>query len=101
MMQKDSGIIAFFNKHACMSLHKQGFILLTVKVVTNFMLVYHVMQIPRDILLEVLGPTNVYKEVIKKVIDTTIAEFVEKVTCDRVYLGIFYKLLAYCFSMIE
>ncbi|GAY53320.1 hypothetical protein CUMW_148390 [Citrus unshiu] len=58
-------------------------------------------KIPRDILLEVLGPTNVYKEVIKKVIDTTVAEFVEKVTCDRVYLGIFYKLLAYCFSMIE
>lgn len=25
MMQKDSGIIAFFNKHACMSLQKQGF----------------------------------------------------------------------------
>ncbi|KAK9205808.1 hypothetical protein WN943_016078 [Citrus x changshan-huyou] len=35
-------------------------------------------RIPRDILLEVLGPTNVYKEVIKKVIDTTVAEFVEK-----------------------
>lgn len=35
-------------------------------------------NIPRDILLEVLGPTNVYKEVIKKVIDTTVAEFVEK-----------------------
>lgn len=35
-------------------------------------------NIPRDILLEVLGPTNVYKEVIKKVIDATVAEFVEK-----------------------
>lgn len=86
--------------HVCRCTNKD-FILLTVKVVTNFMLVYHVMQIPRDILLEVLGPTNVYKEVIKKVIDTTVAEFVEKVTCDRVYLGIFYKLLAYYFSMIE
>ncbi|XP_044498349.1 uncharacterized protein LOC123220297 isoform X5 [Mangifera indica] len=36
-------------------------------------------NIPRDILLEVLGPSKVYKEVIKKVINSTIAEYVEKV----------------------
>ncbi|KAH7572900.1 hypothetical protein JRO89_XS03G0031100 [Xanthoceras sorbifolium] len=35
-------------------------------------------NIPRDILLEVLGPSQVYKEVIKKVINSTIAEYVEK-----------------------
>lgn len=35
-------------------------------------------DIPRDILLEVLGPTNVYKKVIKKVINSTLAEYVEK-----------------------
>ncbi|XP_044498346.1 trigger factor-like isoform X3 [Mangifera indica] len=35
-------------------------------------------NIPRDILLEVLGPSKVYKEVIKKVINSTIAEYVEK-----------------------
>ncbi|XP_050204287.1 uncharacterized protein LOC126654466 [Mercurialis annua] len=35
-------------------------------------------DIPRDILLEVLGPSKVYKEVIKKVINSTIAEYVEK-----------------------
>lgn len=47
----------------------------------NFILVYYVKQIPRDILLEVLGPSKVYKEVIKKVINSTIAEYVEKVNC--------------------
>lgn len=36
-------------------------------------------QIPRDILLEILGPSKVYKHVIKKVINSTIAAYVEKV----------------------
>lgn len=49
----------------------------------NFMIVYYVYQIPRDILLEVLGPSKVYKEVIKKVINSTVAEYVEKVTSTR------------------
>ncbi|XP_006376422.3 uncharacterized protein LOC18104575 [Populus trichocarpa] len=35
-------------------------------------------DIPRDILLEVLGPSKVYKEVIKKVINSTVAEYVDK-----------------------
>ncbi|KAK3204301.1 hypothetical protein Dsin_018347 [Dipteronia sinensis] len=35
-------------------------------------------NIPRDILLEVLGPSKVYKEVITEVINSTIAEYVEK-----------------------
>ncbi|KAK1356360.1 Trigger factor [Heracleum sosnowskyi] len=35
-------------------------------------------DIPRDILLEVLGPSKVYKEVIKKVIDSAISEYVKK-----------------------
>ncbi|EEF31800.1 conserved hypothetical protein [Ricinus communis] len=35
-------------------------------------------DIPRDILLEVLGPSKVYKEVIKKVINSTVAKYVEK-----------------------
>ncbi|XAR54730.1 hypothetical protein NMG60_11029995 [Bertholletia excelsa] len=35
-------------------------------------------DIPRDILLEVLGPTKVYKQVIKKVINSTISEYAEK-----------------------
>ncbi|XP_042967297.1 trigger factor-like isoform X3 [Carya illinoinensis] len=35
-------------------------------------------QIPRDILLEVLGPSKVYKQVIMEVINSTIAEYVEK-----------------------
>ncbi|XP_047323701.1 trigger factor-like isoform X2 [Impatiens glandulifera] len=35
-------------------------------------------NIPRDILLEVLGPMRVYKQVIKKIINTTIAEYIHK-----------------------
>ncbi|XP_059428057.1 uncharacterized protein LOC132161837 [Corylus avellana] len=35
-------------------------------------------DIPRDILLEVLGPSKVYKQVIMEVINSTIAEYVEK-----------------------
>ncbi|KAG6664554.1 hypothetical protein CIPAW_02G100800 [Carya illinoinensis] len=35
-------------------------------------------NIPRDILLEVLGPSKVYKQVIMEVINSTIAEYVEK-----------------------
>ncbi|PSS32807.1 Trigger factor like [Actinidia chinensis var. chinensis] len=35
-------------------------------------------DIPRDVLLQVLGPSKVYKQVIKKVINSTIAEYVEK-----------------------
>ncbi|XP_004291607.1 PREDICTED: uncharacterized protein LOC101310860 [Fragaria vesca subsp. vesca] len=35
-------------------------------------------NIPRDVLLEVLGPSKVYKQVIKKVINSTVAEYVEK-----------------------
>lgn len=35
-------------------------------------------DIPRDILLEVLGPSKVYKEVIKKVIDSAISEYVKR-----------------------
>ncbi|WJZ88256.1 hypothetical protein VitviT2T_007575 [Vitis vinifera] len=35
-------------------------------------------DIPRDILLEVLGPSKVYMQVIKKVINSTVAEYVEK-----------------------
>ncbi|RDX95008.1 tig, partial [Mucuna pruriens] len=34
--------------------------------------------IPKDILLEVLGPSNVFKEVIKKIINSTVSEYVEK-----------------------
>uniref|UniRef100_A0A7N2MSG4 Trigger factor ribosome-binding bacterial domain-containing protein n=1 Tax=Quercus lobata TaxID=97700 RepID=A0A7N2MSG4_QUELO len=34
--------------------------------------------IPKDILLEVLGPSKVYEQVIKEVINSTIAEYVEK-----------------------
>uniref|UniRef100_A0A6N2MKE9 Trigger factor ribosome-binding bacterial domain-containing protein n=1 Tax=Salix viminalis TaxID=40686 RepID=A0A6N2MKE9_SALVM len=36
------------------------------------------LKIPRDILLEVLGPSKVYKEVIKKVINSTVSEYVDK-----------------------
>lgn len=43
------------------------------------LLIHYVWQIPRDILLEVLGPSKVYKEVIKKVINSTISAYVEKV----------------------
>ncbi|KAK6255484.1 hypothetical protein SCA6_016789 [Theobroma cacao] len=35
-------------------------------------------KIPRDILLEVLGASKVYKQVITKVINSTVAEYVEK-----------------------
>ncbi|KAF1891794.1 hypothetical protein Lal_00031603 [Lupinus albus] len=35
--------------------------------------------IPKDILLEVLGPFNVYRKVIKQIINSTIGEYVEKV----------------------
>ncbi|KAF7150377.1 hypothetical protein RHSIM_Rhsim02G0083600 [Rhododendron simsii] len=34
--------------------------------------------IPQDVLLQILGPSEVYKQVIKKVINSTIAEYVEK-----------------------
>ncbi|KAK3035503.1 hypothetical protein RJ639_033962 [Escallonia herrerae] len=34
--------------------------------------------IPRDILLQVLGPSKVYREVIKKVINSTIAEYIKR-----------------------
>lgn len=36
-------------------------------------------NIPKDILLEVLGPSNVFKQVIKEIINSTVAEYVEKV----------------------
>ncbi|KAI4332026.1 hypothetical protein L6164_016967 [Bauhinia variegata] len=35
-------------------------------------------NIPKEILLELLGPSKVYKEVIKKIINSTVAKFVEK-----------------------
>ncbi|XP_015868651.3 uncharacterized protein LOC107406063 [Ziziphus jujuba] len=35
-------------------------------------------NIPKNILLEVLGPSNVFKQVIERVINSTIAEYVEK-----------------------
>ncbi|KAJ4840990.1 hypothetical protein Tsubulata_044853 [Turnera subulata] len=35
-------------------------------------------NVPRDVLLQILGPSKVYKEVIKKVINSTVAEYVEK-----------------------
>ncbi|XP_008460017.1 uncharacterized protein LOC103498958 isoform X2 [Cucumis melo] len=35
-------------------------------------------NIPRDILLEILGPSKVYKQVIKEVINSTVAAYVEK-----------------------
>lgn len=35
-------------------------------------------DIPRDILLEVLGPSKVYKQVIKKIINSTITAYIEK-----------------------
>ncbi|KAK3001366.1 hypothetical protein RJ639_022228 [Escallonia herrerae] len=35
-------------------------------------------DIPRDILLQVLGPSKVYREVIKKVINSTIAEYIKR-----------------------
>ncbi|CAL0302562.1 unnamed protein product [Lupinus luteus] len=35
-------------------------------------------DIPKDILLEVLGPFNVYRKVIKQIINSTIGEYVEK-----------------------
>uniref|UniRef100_A0A2P2KST1 peptidylprolyl isomerase n=1 Tax=Rhizophora mucronata TaxID=61149 RepID=A0A2P2KST1_RHIMU len=39
---------------------------------------YCLKQIPRDVLLEILGPSKVYKQVIKKVINSTVAEYVQK-----------------------
>ncbi|CAL5345490.1 unnamed protein product [Camellia sinensis] len=39
---------------------------------------YYESQIPTEILLQVLGPSKVYKQVITKVINSTIAEYVEK-----------------------
>lgn len=35
-------------------------------------------NIPKDILLEILGPSKVFKQVIKKIINSTLAEYVEK-----------------------
>ncbi|KAF7824899.1 Trigger factor [Senna tora] len=35
-------------------------------------------EIPKHVLLEVLGPSKVFKEVIKKIINSTVAEYVEK-----------------------
>ncbi|KAG7013921.1 hypothetical protein SDJN02_24090 [Cucurbita argyrosperma subsp. argyrosperma] len=35
-------------------------------------------KIPREILLEILGPSKVYKQVIKEVINSTVAAYVEK-----------------------
>ncbi|KAG6575382.1 hypothetical protein SDJN03_26021, partial [Cucurbita argyrosperma subsp. sororia] len=35
-------------------------------------------NIPREILLEILGPSKVYKQVIKEVINSTVAAYVEK-----------------------
>ncbi|KAG5059708.1 hypothetical protein JHK85_000749 [Glycine max] len=35
-------------------------------------------QIPKNILLEVLGPSKVFKEVIKKIINSIVVEYVEK-----------------------
>jgi len=42
-------------------------------------IMFSVQQIPKNILLEVLGPSKVFKEVIKKIINSTVAEYVEKV----------------------
>ncbi|KAI7999356.1 Serine/threonine-protein kinase GRIK2 [Camellia lanceoleosa] len=39
---------------------------------------YYESQIPIEIHLQVLGPSKVYKQVITKVINSTIAEYVEK-----------------------
>ncbi|KAI8028638.1 hypothetical protein LOK49_LG02G02236 [Camellia lanceoleosa] len=39
---------------------------------------YYESQIPTEILLQVLGPSKVYKQVITKVVNSTIAEYVEK-----------------------
>ncbi|KAI4373991.1 hypothetical protein MLD38_012042 [Melastoma candidum] len=35
-------------------------------------------NIPRHILLEILGPSRVYKDVIKRIIDSTVAEYIDK-----------------------
>ncbi|KAH7857325.1 hypothetical protein Vadar_011317 [Vaccinium darrowii] len=35
-------------------------------------------NVPRDVLLQILGPSKVYKQVIKKVINSIIADYVEK-----------------------
>ncbi|XP_042401466.1 uncharacterized protein LOC121991531 isoform X2 [Zingiber officinale] len=35
-------------------------------------------DIPKDVLLHIIGPSKVYKQSIKKLINTTVAEFVEK-----------------------
>ncbi|KAL3506832.1 hypothetical protein ACH5RR_032214 [Cinchona calisaya] len=35
-------------------------------------------NIPKDILLEILGPSNVYKQVIKRIINSTISDYVQK-----------------------
>ncbi|CAN1187251.1 Trigger factor [Linum perenne] len=37
-----------------------------------------VLQIPKDILMEILGASRVYKQVIEKVINCSVAEYVEK-----------------------
>ncbi|KAF3451034.1 hypothetical protein FNV43_RR07123 [Rhamnella rubrinervis] len=48
-----------------------------VSIVAFVMLSFQ--QIPKDILLEVLGPSKVFKQVITKVINSAVAEYVEKV----------------------
>ncbi|WJX36502.1 hypothetical protein P8452_24371 [Trifolium repens] len=35
-------------------------------------------NIPKDVLLEVLGPSNVFKQVIQEIINSTVAEYIEK-----------------------
>ncbi|KAF6173185.1 hypothetical protein GIB67_028483 [Kingdonia uniflora] len=42
------------------------------------LLVIWIFLIPKGVLLQILGPSKVYKQVIKKLINSTIADYVEK-----------------------
>jgi len=48
-------------------------------VVMLISVAFVLVQIPREILLEILGPSKVYKQTIKNVINSTVAEYVQKV----------------------
>lgn len=61
-------------------------------------------QIPKDVLLEVLGPSKVYMQVIKRAINSTVAEYVEKVKGFKPKFGIlnssFQPLQSKTFKMV-
>lgn len=73
-----------------MQLRALTFIFLYGRIYSGYISVLYIWQVPKHVLLHIIGRSKVKKQAIQRIIDTTVGEHVEKVTCTELLSGILF-----------